>query len=170
MALAFVFFSCGSDEGNPFENDLYGTWTFDKFEYEIKIGDMDIIQFLQTTYGYSEAQAEEFRDLFISEEFWLDTPEDMAGTVSFNTDYTYVASFSDEDEIEEGEWSLSADGKILTLQQSENPDDSSDELEISSLSADMLVLTIDTEEMEGEFNDDGEATEMTLKVNMVFKK
>lgn len=163
MMFALVLNSCESDEGNQFENNLYGTWTLDKMEVSnVEIGGVNVIQVLQTTFGYTLAEAEGVLDSIFSD--LGEGFSEVSGTLSFNEDYTYVASLSDEGE--EGEWSLSSDGKILSLL-SEEPE----ELEIESLTASQLVILDDVEEAKADLDDDGmEETDVTFTVRFTFIK
>lgn len=138
VALSFLA-SCGKDdEGGDTSSSLIGVWSFTKAEIqEFTINGQDFVEYFVQELGLTEAEAEE-----IALEF-EESAEADAGLanvkVEFKSDNTFETTETGEPD-ETGTWSLSDDGKTLTI------DD--EEFTVKTLTSSQMVLAMEQEETE----------------------
>ena len=164
---AIILTSCESEEGGTSEKDLYGSWTLDDVEFSnINVGGLDIVLFLEVTFDYSQTDAETALAIISAD---IDSSLSiLSGTVTFNEDNTYKVMLTDE--IDEGTWFLSTEGKTLSMQSNE-PGEPGEDLIIENVSPGMLVLILESEEGEADFDgDDIEETTLNFEVRLTFSR
>lgn len=138
VALSFLA-SCGKDdEGGDISSSLIGVWSFTNVEIqEFTINGQDFVEYFVQELGLTEAEAEE-----IALEF-EESAEADAGLanvkVEFKADNTFKTTETGEPD-ETGTWSLSDDGKTLTI------DD--EEFTVKTLTSSQMVLAMEQEETE----------------------
>ncbi len=137
LAALIMLSSCGKDDEGGTSSGLVGTWKFSSLDViEVSVDGKDIIEYF-TDLGLSEAEAQEFADSFSTS---AEENSDIANvTVEFKSDGTYKSSQPGEAD-DTGTWTLSEDGKTLTI------DDQT--YTVSSLTSSQLVARIDEESEE----------------------
>ncbi|MEQ9375661.1 MAG: hypothetical protein RIG68_10815 [Imperialibacter sp.] len=126
---------CGGKDDEGVSSPLIGTWKISKVDViEVSVDGKDFVEYF-TDLGLDEATAEEFAaDISASAE----ENSDIANvTMEFKADNTYLSTQPGEAD-ETGTWSLSDDGKILTI------DDT--QYDVKTLSSSSLVARIDEEQ------------------------
>ncbi len=137
-------------------NALIGLWRPGGTSVETKVGDVDIIEYLMTNFGYSEEEAKDIRDDIIADVLGINL-----GSITFYGDKAYHEIRYDQSE-EKGLWSVNVDGKILTLY-FENEEDN---LTILEQTSSKLKLQLPTIYEDVDFDDDG-VNESTLEIIVV---
>jgi hypothetical protein len=155
------FSSCKKDENaNAQPNAIIGNWTVNKTTVSLTVGGMDLIAYLTTNFGVTTEEAQAFEDML--KEDYPDTDTDTE-TVEFKADNSYHIASIDMTDEEDGTWSVSGDGKTLSLVDS---DQDQTNLEIVSLTASALVLTTQLDESEEfDFDEDG-VNESTIDIGL----
>lgn len=87
---------------------LIGTWSVTDFDLDIQIGSQSLLDYLIEVEGLTPEEAAAQNAIF---EAFL--ASEVTGTLTLNSDNTYVSDFGDGPTT--GTWSLSADEKTLTL-------------------------------------------------------
>ncbi|MCX2718093.1 lipocalin-like domain-containing protein [Lentiprolixibacter aurantiacus] len=114
IALLVGFTGCDKDDDVDSSNNLstsellIGTWTVSDFDLSITVGNQSFIDYLIEEEGLTPSEAADLNALF---EAFLGS--ELTGTLTINSDKTYVSNFGEESTS--GTWSLSADEKTLTL-------------------------------------------------------
>jgi len=104
-----ILSSCSKDP-TP-EEDIIGTWTTESATFTSMVGNKTMTQYLIDEAGLTEAQAQAVMILFNSE-----LQGYFTGTLQIKPDNTYTATLGGEPD--NGTWSLSSDGKKLTIDSS----------------------------------------------------
>ena len=109
-ALFILLAGCSSDDNTPAAgNDLVGgTWTISQVDLVYTVGAQSLKDYLVNVEGFTPEEADAAIAIF--EGFLLD---ELDGTIPFNANNTYDSNFGGSPD--DGIWSLSADGKTLTL-------------------------------------------------------
>lgn len=109
-AFIIVFTGCKDEEngGSPEVNNLLGTWTVDNVDISAMVGGQSLTDWFINVGGLSAENAAIAYAIF--ETFLL---AEVSGSITFKDDNTYVSSFGGSPD--DGTWSLSSDGKTLTL-------------------------------------------------------
>lgn len=150
--------SCSKDEAADVASDLVGTWNITDVTVSITANDKDLIAYLVEDFGYDMVTANFLNDMFLDE-----MAGDISGTITFNKDNTYKVVTPDSEE--NGTWSVSDDGKKLTITETGYDPDV---MTIVSLTSSTLIigLPVETEMVD---LDDVEGDETTLAVSMEMK-
>ena len=131
--LLVFYASCSEDENEPEAiNDLIGLWTVSNIEFDAKVGNQSLLDFLINEGGMP---ADDAAILFAFFEALILDELDPNGTIDIKANNTYISNFDGPDD---GTWKLSADGKILTL--NEGTIDETD-LTVNSLTSSTLIVT-----------------------------
>ena len=146
--------SCKKDNNTP-KSEIIGTWTMGKAEVAVTVGGVDLVQYLISTYGLTEAQAQALLDMILEENIVEDS-----GTIAFKDDNTYHVSQVDGNE--DGTWSITNDGKTLNLKAQGSEEE---HLSIITLTSNMLHLGLPPITEEVDFNEDG-IPETTLVIEI----
>jgi hypothetical protein len=155
-----IFSSCETDDNNGGDNGsgLVGKWTIDDSEASVTVGGVDFLTYLVNTMGIPQEQAEMIAGYMTGSSGAAST-----GTITFNEDGTYTAMV--DGDSESGNWSLSSDGKVLTITGTDDDGSYSDELIVESLTSSKLVLVLPIESEDVDMDDDG-VNETTLDYSM----
>ena len=169
LALAFAcctfFVGCGDDDGETSFNeaDLVATWTLSSADLEFSINGQSLSQWLQQEGGFSAAEAQVIAQ---GVEDLLDDEFPEGATIQFNSDNTYEANFGGD--IEEGTWTLSSDGRTLTLNPDDDPEDQ--QITITRLDGNSLSVLISETDV-FDLDDDGdEDDELSIDATLNFTK
>jgi len=160
LALSFsVLVSCGGDdEGDgPSGGDLTGTWTVASASIDATIDGTDIVEWFVDVLGLTEAEAEQFGELFtdgLDEGF-------VGGTLTFNSDNTYEANF--DGDSESGTWSRSGDQLTITSGGEESV------TTIKTLTSSNLTIEFDETETE-DIDEDGTTEEFRITFTLNLTK
>ena len=90
------------------EADLIGIWDIGQASVDIKVGPINLIQFLKTVLQLGDQEAQDFIDNLISEYDYI-----SGGTITFNADYSYQMLNGGFEE--HGTWELKGDKLYLTI-------------------------------------------------------
>lgn len=154
-----LLISCEKDEDEGRENDLVGTWNSGASTFNTMVGDKTLSQYFIDDMGMTTTDAQLYSNLFT-----VTLQQSFTGTLTFNSNNTYTSNFGGQ--ADSGTWSLSADGKELT---------------IDSSTGDPMVLTIErltanelkvhwTETESEDINDDTIPETIRIDMNMTFTK
>jgi len=152
-----ILSSCSKDP-TP-EEDIIGTWTTESATFTSMVGNKTMTQYLIDEAGLTEAQAQAVMILFNSE-----LQGYFTGTLQIKPDNTYTATLGGEPD--NGTWSLSSDGKKLTI-------DSSTE---EPLILDVIELTSSKIHLQGTYteaqdlNDDDIMETIIVAIDWTFTK
>lgn len=136
-------------------NALVGVWRLGGTTVEITVEGVDIIEYLMTTYGYTEDEAQEIKDDIIDDVF-----DNYINSITFYGDKTFQATMIDRAE-ESGTWSVNADGKTLDLYFEEEEVS----LTILEQTSSSLKLQFPAKFEDVDIDDDG-VNETTLEINI----
>lgn len=123
-----IISSCQKDKDNA-TSDLIGTWTAGTTTVDTQVSGKPLNQYF-TDLGYSANDA-----LLYSNLFTTTVQQAFAGQITFKSDNTYTTNFGGKNDS--GTWSLSADGKQLTI---DSTTDNPFVLNIETLTKNQLVV------------------------------
>jgi len=158
VLIAGMFFTSCSKDSDP-EADLAGTWTFSNATFDAKVGTKTLTQYFMDELGLTQAQAQQMLVLFTAQ-----MQQAFTGTMQIKSDNTYTATFGGESDS--GTWSLSEDGKKLTID-SETEDTVI--FDILELTSHKLILK-GTESVEEDINEDEVPETITVTIEMTLTK
>ena len=134
------------------EADLIGIWDIGQASVDIKVGPINLIQFLKTILQLGDQEAQDYIDNLISEYDYI-----SGGTITFNADYSYQML---NDSFEEhGTWELKGDKLYLTIT-GEVLDD--EHLIIEDLNSSSAFMVLE-EDQEIDLDEDG-STDFTATI------
>jgi hypothetical protein len=111
MAILLLFVAgCSDDEdsGATTSELLIGTWNTSAIDIEVSVGSQTLVDYLIDEVGLSPSEAASQQDQFIDS-----LEPEITGSLIFNADNTYSSNFGGGSD--NGTWSLSGDGKTITL-------------------------------------------------------
>jgi len=135
LIASLLFVSSCEEAADVVDADLIGTWDIGQASVDVKVGPVKLMDFLMSTLSYGEEAAQVIVDEITSQ--FLDIG---GGTVTFNTDYSYLMSKSQFEES--GTWNL--EGNKLYLNVSENMDE--DPITVQSMNSSAAVFAWEEEE------------------------
>ena len=149
------------------ESDLIGQWTVS--ENNITIGafvdEQTLVEYLTDAGGLSQEEAEFLYSFYLDD---LADDFDISGTIEFRADHTYLAVFPPDD-ADEGDWKLSSDGKLLTLDEGDPVDE--EVITVNSLSSNSMSITINQIEYDDLDDDpDNADNEITIAITLTLTK
>ena len=139
--------------------DLVGTWTAGTPTVTIMVGTKTLLQYLTDITGLSPTEAALYNSLFTT-----GFQEGFTGTIQFKSDNTFTTNMGGEPDS--GTWSLSADGKKLTVDPATSDPMTFD---IVELTANKLRFKVTESESE-DLNDDGTPETMTITIELSFTR
>ena len=165
VACCTYFTGCSDDdEDRGFdEANLVGTWRLSSSDLDFTVSEMSLSQWFQTAGGYSVNDAQILAqdvEAALEDEFYT------RGSIQFNSDKTYEAT--DDGDTDEGNWTLSSDARILTL----NSDSDLPNQQITITRLDVSNLSFQFSEAE-EFDLDNDGSmddELRIAVTLRFTK
>jgi|WetSurMetagenome_2_1015567.scaffolds.fasta_scaffold15418_1 hypothetical protein len=149
--------SCTKDP-TPAEN-LVGTWTAGTPTFTAMVGDKTLTQYFIDVLGLTATEAQQFTTLFNQS-----IQQSFTGTIQFKSDGTYTANLGGS--ADSGTWTLSADGKKLTIDPSNDLPGTFDVVELTSSKLRFSITQSDSEDLD----DDGTPETITISVDLTFTK
>ncbi|HNR40646.1 MAG TPA: hypothetical protein PKL65_00310 [Bacteroidales bacterium] len=159
LLIAGLFFaSCSKKESGP-ESNLIGTWVFGSATFDTKVGGKSLKKYLMDELELTDAEAQQFVVMFNAM-----LQQSFTGSLQVKSDNTYSSTMGGETDT--GTWSLSDDGKKLTVVSSSEPPVIFDVLELTS----SRVMLKTTQFVEEDLNGDDVDEVITVVVEMTFTK
>ena len=136
LIASLLFVSSCEKSVEVVEADLIGTWDIGQASVDIKVGPLNLIDFLMSSLQFGQEAAQELVDQLTSEFL-----EIGGGTVTFNADYSYMMLQAQLEEI--GTWKLEGNKLYLTIT-GETLDD--DPLSIESMNSSAAIVAWEEEQ------------------------
>ncbi len=153
-----ILSACSKKDSTPTEN-IIGTWTAGTYTFDAKVGDLTLTQYFITAMDLTEAEAAQYTALFN-----LMFQQQFSGTIQIKSDGTYTSDIGGT--TDSGTWSLSADGKELTITPTgEDPMT----IDILELTANKLHVQM-TQTVEQDLNGDAVSETITVEIDITFNK
>jgi hypothetical protein len=152
-----ILASCNKDDEAT--NDLVGTWNTGTATYTATVGDRTLTQYYTEVMEFTAEEAALAVTLFNAL-----LQQTFTGSITIKADNTYTSTFGGV--TESGTWSLSADGKKLTI------DPSTDDpltIDIKTLTSTQLSVGM-LDYLSEDLNDDGIPETITLDVVINFTR
>jgi hypothetical protein len=151
---------CNKDEEDEITtSNIIGKWTISAVTFDIKIGEVSLIDYLIDQLGLTEEEADLYRSLIDSE---LDS--EFEGTIEFKSNQTFNIDIGGESDT--GTWELSSDNKTLILDEGTEDETIA---EVKILTSTQLHLVFTTNEYL-DFDEDGTEDVMSVVVDMQLVK
>jgi len=118
LITGLILSSCNKDKDATTDNIIIGTWTAGIPTFTVMIGEKTLEQYFTEVLGLSTVEAQALSDYYtqmITEDFEVTGDE-----IQIKSDNTYTANLGGYPDS--GTWSLSADGKKLTIDSSTDSD------------------------------------------------
>jgi len=149
--------ACSKEESAS--DNIVGTWTAGDASFTAMVGTKTLAQYFTEVMGLSSTEAQLYTSLFTQ-----GIQQAFTGTIQIKADGTYTASMGGTTDT--GTWSLSSDGKKLTI-------DSSNEIpvtyDIVELAANLLHLNISESETD-DLDSDGTPETIIISIDVTFTK
>ena len=152
-----IFTACSKDS-TP-EEDLIGTWTVESATFTAMIGSKTLTQYFIDEMGLTAVEAQQFTAIFNAM-----MEQTFTGTIQFKSDNTYTSNLGGD--ADNGTWSLTVDGKTLTIDSSTDDPITLDIIELTSEKCKLEMLQSISEDL----NDDGTPETITVTINATFTK
>jgi hypothetical protein len=136
-----------------------GTWTAGTPTFTVMVGTKTLTQYYTDVMGLTAAQASQFTAIVSAA-----LVQSFTGTIQFKSDNTYTANLGGTPDS--GTWSLSPDGKKLTIDSNTDAPETAD---ITQLTSNKLVVTLTDTESE-DLNSDGTPETLTITVTLPFTR
>ncbi len=136
-----------------------GTWTAGTPTFTAMVGTKTLTQYYTDVMSLTAAQAAQYSAIVN-----LALMQSFTGTIQFKSDNTYTANLGGTPD--NGTWSLSADGKKLTIDSSSAAPETAD---ITELTANKLSVSLTTSVSE-DLNSDGTPESITINVTIPFTR
>ena len=159
LVAGLILSACSKDEEETPGSLIVGTWTAGNSTYTIKIGARTLTQYFTEVLGLSATEAQLYTSYFNQ-----GIQESISGTIQIKSDGSYTANLGGETDT--GTWSLSSDGKKLTIDSSQ---DTPVTFDIIELTANKLRFNM-IESINEDLNDDNVPETITVSIEMVFTK
>jgi hypothetical protein len=150
--------SCKKDSTSAVTLDG-GTWTAGTPTFTAMVGTKTLTQYYTDVMGLNATQAAQYTTIAT-----LALMQTFTGTIQFKSDNTYTATLGGTSDT--GTWSLSADGKKLTIDSSTDTPVTAD---INELTANKLSVAI-VETVSEDLNSDGTPETITVNVTIPFTR
>lgn len=167
LAGVLVFSACKKNKDEDPAANLVGIWTASTTNFAAKIGDKTLTQYFVDVMGYSQSDAQLSTNLY---NFFLQ--QLFTGTIQFNANNSYTSTLGGTTET--GTWSLSADGKKLTIVPA--PSTTSDGSTTGATVLDVVLLTANTlqvhsvDTFSNDVNGDDIDETIVTEIDITFKK
>jgi len=136
-----------------------GTWTAGTPTFTAMVGTKTITQYYTDVMGLSAAEAAQFTAAVN-----LALLQSFSGTIQFKSDNTYTSNIGGV--ADSGTWSLSADGKKLTI---DSNTDSPQTLDVTVLTSNKLTVS-STDNTSDDLNGDGIDETLAIHVEIPFTR
>jgi hypothetical protein len=154
-----IFSACKKNEDNNPTANIIGTWNTTNSSFSAKIGDKSMTQYFIDVMGASASDAQLSTNLFN-----LMLQQAFTGTITFKSDYTYTSTLGNQND--NGSWTISADGKKLTIDPSSG---NAILLDIEQLTKSTLKVH-SQESFSDDVNQDGTPETITADIDLTFTK
>ncbi|TAL64021.1 MAG: hypothetical protein EPN88_11490 [Bacteroidetes bacterium] len=152
-----ILSACSKDK-TPTDN-LIGTWTAGTSTFTAMVGDKTLTQYFTDVMGLTAAEAQQHTNLFDQ-----GIQQSLTGTIQIKSDGKYKSSIGGT--TDSGTWSLSSDGKKLTITSDTQAPMTFDVIELTSSK---LILNVSESESE-DLNGDGTLETISISINMTLTK
>jgi len=136
-----------------------GTWTAGTPTFTTMVGTKTLTQYYTDVMGLTAAQAAQYAAVVN-----LALTQSFTGTIQFKSDNTYTANLGGTPDS--GTWSLSADGKKLTIDSSTDAPVTADVIELTSNKLSVAITDTTSEDL----NSDGTPETITVNVTIPFTR
>jgi hypothetical protein len=153
-----ILSACSKKDTTPTDN-LVGTWTAGTYTFTATVGDLTLAQYFTTVMDLTEAEAAQYTALFD-----LMFQQQVSGTIQFKSDGTYTSNIGGT--TDSGTWSLSADGKKLTIDSATDVPMTIDIIELTSNKLHAKMTQI----VEQDLNGDEVPETITVDIDITFNK
>ena len=136
-----------------------GTWTAGTPTFTAMVGTKTLTQYYTDVVGLTADQAAQYTAIVN-----LALMQSFTGTIQFKSDNTYTANLGGTPDS--GTWSLSADGKKLTIDSSTAAPETAD---ITELTSNKLTVSLTTT-MSEDLNGDGTPETITVNITIPFTR
>ena len=158
LMAGLILQACTKEDEDKPSDLIVGTWTATTPTIAITVNSQTLVQYY-TSEGLSTADAQAAAAMVNAM-----VAQGFTGTLQVKSDGTYVANFGGE--ADAGTWSLSEDGKTLTI---DSNTDVAMTISIVELTSSKLSLQT-TETESADLNDDGTEETMTMNITLNFSK
>ncbi len=159
LIAGLILSGCNKDTKDTPLDNIIGTWTAGTHTFTVMIGTKTLTQYFIEVAGMSESDAQLYTSYFNQA-----VQQSSTGTIQIKSEGTYTTNLGGETDT--GTWSLSSDGKILTI------DSSTDDpftAEIVELTSSKLRFKM-SESMSEDMNNDQIPETLTINFEMVFTR
>lgn len=136
LTASLLIVSSCEEAADVVDADLIGTWDIGQASVDIKVGPVKLVDFLMSTLSYGQNAAEEIVDQ-ITDEFL----EIGGGTITFNTDYSYLMTRSEFEES--GTWNLEGNKLYMNIADASMDEDP---LTVESMNSSAMVVAWEEEQ------------------------
>jgi hypothetical protein len=157
IIIGLILSSCSKDS-TP-EEDIIGTWTTGSATFTAMINGKTMTQYFIDDLGLTTTEAQQYTALFNAT-----MQQAFSGTMQMKSDHTYTATLGGEPD--DGTWSLSSDGKKLTIDSSTEEPMILDVIELTSSKIHLQGTDTVTEDL----NDDGTPETIIVTIDLTFTK
>jgi hypothetical protein len=141
------------------EDIIIGTWTAGTTTFTAMVGSKTLVQYFVDIMGLTESEAQIFTAYFNQS-----IQESFTGKIVIKSDGKYTATLGGTDDS--GTWSLSSDGKKLTIDSSTEDPTTFDVIELTSNKLHLNVSETSSEDL----NEDGTPETISVSVDVTFTK
>ncbi len=152
-----ILSSCKKDSTPT--KDIVGTWTTGTVSVNAMVGDKTLAQYFMDDAGLSNVVAQTYADAFSQT-----SQQALAGTLDIKKDGTYTSTMGGS--TDSGTWSISADGKTLTI---DSNNDVPYTFNIVELTSNKLHITM-TENDSEDLNGDGTPETITITADITLTR
>ncbi len=157
LMLGLILTSCSKDDAPA--DIIVGTWTVSNATYSAKIGDKTLLEYFTDVMGLSALEAQQYALLFE-----MGMSQGLTGTIQVKSDNTYVSNIGGE--ADSGTWSLTADGKKLTIDSIDSEPVTFDIVELTSSKLNIIMM----ESMNEDLNGDDIPETISATIDITFTK
>lgn len=153
LIVSLAVASCSKDSDSNTVTLEGGTWTAGTPTFTAMVGNKTLNQYFMDVMGLTTAQAAQYTAVAN-----LALIQSFTGTIQFKSDNTYTANLGGTPDS--GTWSLSADGKKLTIVSGAEPPETADVIELTSNKLTIAIISSESEDL------NGDSVPETLTVNV----
>ncbi len=139
--------------------DIVGTWTSGTITYTAMVGNEPLNQWLLNDSGLSTVEAQTYAAIFDQA-----TQHALAGTIEVKKDGTYTSTLGGSSDS--GTWSMSSDGKTLTVDSNSQAPVTLNVVELTSNKLHVTFVETDNSDLNGDGTDEA----ITINADIIFNK
>ncbi|HZK60805.1 MAG TPA: DUF4923 family protein [Anaerovoracaceae bacterium] len=141
LLLGLLLTSCSKDDSPT--DIIVGTWTAGSSTLTTMVGNKTLLQYFTDVMGLTAIEAQAYAALVDAA-----ITQGFTGTIQIKSDNTYISNLGGESDT--GTWSLSADGKKLTIDSSTDDPVILDIAELTSSKLHILMMDSMSEDLDGD--------------------